>query len=303
MNAKIPTPIVDKNGKLTTVHKRADDSNKGSNRISSINPARPAEPENNAYIAPETESMKKLVNYDGVVQSYGELLEGLQPLGIRRALSEGDSQARWGAIHSDDSSVSTVIPYQVAKDSGLPDLTTPIERARDDLALAQRKLEKSSNGPYVLNTRPDLVAKQEKVKTLEAELLGLQKDKHREKVSRMNRAEKTEYMESIYGMDNAAAQVFVEDDDISVVRELAKSESRKYLDRDARSALLKHSDEEVRRNFITGNSNLSVFQLFEAAERDASESVRSTAREQIAAKGYEAYRKDDGVLVINSINQ
>jgi hypothetical protein len=303
MNAKVPTPIVDKNGKRTTVHKRTDDGKSGQGRAGSVAAPKQTvvEPERSEYVAPNRASLQKLIRYKGEVMTWGQLLEELQPVGIRRTLVGDEARPSWGAVHSDDESISTGITAQIAKDSGLEDITEPIDRVRDDLAVAQRKLDNATYGFNIRRT-PDEIKYREQVNNLTAELLVFERDSAKDKLEGMDSSEKIGYMlNSIWAQSNSMAQVLAEDEDIEVVRALAASDARNYLDVDYRKNLINHPDEKVRENYMTGNNGLPVNKIFDVVEKDSSQLVRDAAQQQITSRGYEVYRDEGGMLHMNTL--
>lgn len=300
MARTVPTQITDKNGKQTTVHKKIGDSGPSSERVGALNGTKPR------YVAPKGKaSLNKLVRYEGKVQSFGELLERLQPTGIRRVLMSGESKFTWIAEYGDDEG-GVIIPAQAAKASGLKDVTEPIERVRDDLELAEQAMTKmlEHNWGTRINS-PEERELRAKVNGLAAELQELKRAEVRDEISQMTNEE---MIDIIANPKMRSGVSFYSNATIQVLLEQGEDEVDEFIARNAtdsagigyREHFTRHRSPAVRKAYYENTKSEVVNVLFRASQEDSSPEVRAAAAEAITAKGYTAEMKS-GVLVIDKI--
>jgi len=306
-NPTVATPIIDKNGKATTVHKKADGKTAGS-RVKSVAAPVLTVPKSSGYKAPNAAPLHKMVDYDGDVMSWGQVLEEIQPIGIRRILI--DNTPIWAAVHPENPNLSTNIPISVAKASGLKDITDPITQAADDHSLALIKLDKLEadippflRGSGITNEWHDRVQEQQReVKELEKKRDDLKRSKEYEAIADMTPEQRKN---NVYA-NNAGkyqTEAFVDyaldNDDIELAKSVGNFHNRVYLGSEHREKLITHEDEGVRGAFISGNSSLSSLSVFRVAESDPSPFVRSVAQSNLDQRGIKAWRDERGDIRVD----
>ena len=309
-NNTIATPIVDRNGKQTTVHKR-NGVPASSGRIKDVPAPRVTAP-TPTYVAPRTAAMAKEVRYNGEVMTWGEVLESINAVGVRSQIIFGEQRRTYSAVHGNNPSTSTQIPAAIMKESGLPDVTDPIQKAGDDFTLAHIKWEKlmaeipaSLYGSTSASKWHDAANEQAAItNAAERKYDDMRRDVERDILD----AGTTQDVENMLYDQKGATRFKVEamldyaidNDDTELTKKIANAHIRSYLGTERRDALLIHPDEGVRAAFLEGNNNIPALKVFEVIEADNSSFVASCAEANLAQRGISISRANDGSVTITT---
>ena len=246
-----------------------------------------------AYVAPDHPALNVRVMRDGKVTTWAGVLNSMQPIGLHRGLYGGASRKTWGAVYPADDGTAVMIPASVAKASGLPDLTTPLESAEYDVELAEREFDRQITKSGWDPRRDEKASEaSSRVRELKDKVLGIQKDEHRDEVMEMSYKEAWSLIDGDPFSDtdrhnSCYAELLAEHPHLYVVRSVAASERwRNRLGREAREALLTHPDETVRLNFVTRLSGIDIRRLYDVVENDASPAVSKAASDSLTQMGY-----------------
>lgn len=261
--------------------------------------AAPAEPSavTDTYVAPDHPALNVRVMRDGKVSTWAGVLNSMQPIGLHQGLYGGASRKTWGALYPADDGTAVMIPASVAKASGLPDLTTPLESAEYDLELAEREVDRQATKTGYDPARDEKASEASaRVRELKGKILGIQKDEHRDEVMAMSYKEAWSLIDGDpladpHRHNSYYAELLAEHSHMYVVRSVAASKRwRNRLSKQAREALLTHPDETVRLNFVTRLSGIDARKLYDVVENDASPAVSKAASESLTQMGYAVTR-------------
>lgn len=239
--------------------------------------------------------MAKRVQKGSDLTTWGTWLEEIQPIGIRHVLGDsGDKSKIWGVVYP-GGKVWSSVPASVAKASGLPDITTPRDRYRDDLELARNKLNREQyTNDFDPRRQEKASATAARIRELEEMYNDATKDELRDEVASMTYQEAWELIDhdDVYRSSRPYAELLAEHPHLYVVRSVAASDTwRGRFGPETREALLTHPDETVRANFVQGNRALNPARLFQVAETDPSPEVAARARANLTERGWSATRE------------
>ena len=301
MSDKIPTHIVDKNGRHTTVHKNSEVA--AQTRIKKVPAPVYSAPVSDGYKAPNVPAMHKLVEYDDEIMTWGQVLEEINPIGVRRSLIDGERSAMWSAVHPDNPNISTMIPAAVAKASGLKDVTTPMTAAEDDWSLALMKFEKLQEEQWSAHHSEESTAKLEKQREVLSAATevrdNLKLAQKREIISELTADQQEGLVYSTqttgrYAVDAYMADAFlgksIDEGDTELTKKIASAPMRKLFSEGMKNKLFEHPDENVRAAYMESNMSLINPEIFNVIENDPSEYVRGVAQSLLEQRGYKMTR-------------
>jgi hypothetical protein len=249
------------------------------------------------YIAPDHPALNERILRNGEVTTWGGALNSMQPTGLHHGLFGAGKRKTWGALYPDGDGSAMIIPASVAKASGLPDLTTPLESAEYDLELANREYDRVAYTDGWDPRRDEKAsAAAARVRQLKREIIDIQKDEHRDEVMAMSYTEAWGLIDGDPLSDPHRnkphyAELLAEHPHIYVVRSVAASERwRNRLGSQARESMLTHRDETVRLNFVTRLTGTDIRRVYDVVENDASQAVSKAASESLKSMGYVATR-------------
>ena len=250
-----------------------------------------------SYVAPDHPALHKRFQNGSNLTTWGKYLEDIQPVGVKRVLEDGAKTKAWGAVYP-GGVLWTKIPASVAKASGLPNITTPLETARDDLQLAHDAYDRAAyTDEYDPHRAEKASAAAAQARRLEDTLNDAQKDVHRDEVMNMTYQEAWALIDGDpdidpYRYNRHHAELLSEHPHPYVVRAVAARELwRLRMGEKARERLITHSDETVRANFVSDDTGMTPTRLAQVIDTDSSPDVAAAALKNMTDRGLIAPRK------------